>query len=376
MSKRSFFDKIVIRLTFLAILGLLCTYPAPYLDSQRFWFLALLGLAYPFILLINLLFLLYWLLRRSRMAWLVFLTILAGWPLLSTTLGMNFIPRASKASDKALKIMSYNVRNFDLYNWSENEEARENMMELIREEDPDIVCFQEFYTSTSDKGDFHNVKFLVNNLNYKHYHFEESLTLRAKDRWGLAIFSKHPIEKKGKIKFSNSKNNMAVYTDILANNQIIRLFNVHFQSIHLGKRDLKYVKSLKGLGKEALSKIEEHIKSSNSILQKLKLAYQKRAVQAKDLSQHIDRSPYPVVICGDFNDTPVSFTYQTVKQDMKDAFLETKTGLGGTYNGPLPSFRIDYIFTDSTFVIHDFDVLKKDYSDHYPITCTFEMPQK
>lgn len=373
MSNRSFFDKIMIRLAFVAMLLLLSTYASPYVVSKYFWFTSLLGLAYPFILLINILLAVYFLLRKSKFTWLILLVILAGWPLLSASVATNFlaIPQDTTATT-SLKIMSYNVRNFDLYNWSENEEARESMMELIRVEDPDMVCFQEFYTE--DIGEFHNVKFLVNNLNYKYYHFEQTLTLRGKDHWGLAIFSKHPIKKRDKVTFSNSKNNLAAYTDIDVMGQVVRLFNVHLQSIHLGKRDLKYVKSLKGLKKEDLSKIEEHIQSSTSILLKLKEAYRKRAIQAQDLAQHINRSPYPVIVCGDFNDTPTSYTYQMVKQDMKDAFLESGLGLGGTYNGPLPSFRIDYIFTDSTFLIHDFDVIHKDYSDHYPITCTFGMP--
>ena len=157
----------------------------------------------------------------------------------------------------------------------------------------------------------------------------------------------------------------------------MRVFNVHLQSIHLGRKEIEYVKSLGDIAKAEDLQKQDHLKSSKSIIKKLRDAYIKRGNQAKTLREHIKEASkkYPVIVCGDFNDTPTSFTYRTVSQGMKDAFLESKLGFGGTYPNlvPLFPFRIDYVLTTPDVDIHNFNILYKDYSDHYPISCSFSL---
>ncbi len=389
----SFFHRWLVRFNLLAILLLLITYLASYIDPQKFWFFAFFGLLYPFLLLINLLFILFWLIRRPgrrKYAFLSILAILLGWPILTKTFAFNISD--TKQADVApdLKVMSYNVRNFDLYNWSKNKESRMGMMNIIRSEDPDVICFQEFYTEDG-ASDFNNLRYLQEEMGYSHHFFSRTLTLRGKDHWGVAIFSKHPITKRGKLDLKNSEHNTVAYVDLNVDDQKVRIFNAHLQSVALGREDIAYVKGLnpnnpqkdknKNIksksnnkktteGEDASSVVSEHVKSSSSILRKLKSAYQKRATQSEALANAIKISPYPVVVCSDMNDTPSSYTYATVSKNLQDAFLVKGFGLGGTYVGPLPSFRIDHILLSPELQIHDFEVINEDFSDHYPLVCS------
>ena len=370
-------------------LALLLTYPVPFINPSSFWLTAIWGLTYPFLLLINLGFLTYWLLKKR---WRLFLfslvVILLGSDLLMKTFAFNIIKSDNSFEETStedeeetpqkeavdVKIMTYNVQNFDLYNWTENVESRNKMIELIQSEKPDIINFQEFYTDDKDDSEFHNVKLLVNELGYKHYSFEKTLTLRTTNHWGLATFSKFPIAGKGRITFPETKNNIVAYTNIAIGEDTVRLFNLHLQSIHLGRQDLKYLKQL-GLGDGKTKKEEkpDHWKAFSSIVTKLKAAYVKRGNQASILADSIEQSPYKVIVCGDFNDTPTSFTYQTISNKLQDSFLQAGLGLGGTYAGPLPSFRIDYVLLDPSFEVLSSQVIRKKYSDHYPMTSEFRI---
>ncbi len=376
-----------------AALALLLTYPVPFINPSSFWFTALWGLTYPFLLVINLGFLSFWLLKkRWKLFFFSFVVILLGGDLLFKTFAFNLVPPKTKGNIEQtgpnietaeeipekefsdVKIMTYNVQNFDLYNWTENVESRNKMIELIESEQPNIINFQEFYTDDQDDSEFHNVKLLVNELGYKHYSFEKTLTLKTTNHWGLATFSKFPIAGKGRITFPDSKNNIVAYTNIAIGIDTVRLFNLHLQSIHLGRQDLKYLKQL-GLGEGKTKKDEKtnHFKSFGSIVSKLKAAYVKRGNQASILADSILQSPYPVIVCGDFNDTPTSYTYESISHTLQDAFLQSGFGLGGTYAGPLPSFRIDYVLLDPSFEVKSSKVIRKKYSDHYPVTCEFRI---
>ena len=108
------------------------------------------------------------------------------------------------------------------------------------------------------------------------------------------------------------------------------------------------------------------------ISHRLKYAFRKRAHQADVLSDHIHTSPYPVIVCGDFNDTPVSYTYHKIRGDLVDAFIESGRGIGNTYSGMFPSYRIDYILHSRNLRSGGFETVRVDYSDHFPVSCLFE----
>lgn len=375
MSIRSFFKNVVFRINIVAAVALVSTYATPFISPQTWWIPALTGLLYPPLLLVNVGFILFWLYRRSRYVFLSLLVVLSGYHLLRPAFACHLSSWTSvvpQSDSSVVRLMSYNVKNFDLYNWTKNAEARGKMMELIRQQKPDIICFQEFYSQ--DDTLFDNVRYLNEELKYPYYNFQKTLTLRQTDHWGIAIFSRYPLLNPRRIDFGNSEHNIAMSVDAVVHNDTIRVYNTHLQSIHLGNTDLKYVQNIGD--KLEHNNTSEHLRSIGNIAEKLRTAYIKRGTQANMLANDMQQSPYKQMLCGDFNDTPASFVYRRLSQGLQDTYLRDGIGFGGTYDlGLLPSFRIDYILADTSFVVHDFDVInnEKNQSDHYPISTVVEV---
>lgn len=233
----------------------------------------------------------------------------------------------------------------------------------MEEEHPQIVCFQEFYTD--EEGIFENIDRIRRQLQTSGYHFEKVFS-KDQHHWGIATFTSYPIVSSGRIDLDNSLRNIAMYTDIKVGEQVIRVYNLHLQSIHFQPEDYQYLEKVK-------EKKKPDINSSKKILSKLKYAFIKRAVQAEIIAEHIKNCSLPVIVCGDFNDMPVSYAYQTIANGLQDAFVEAGTGLGITYAGFLPAFRIDYILFHKTLSAQDYFTIKKKYSDHYPIVCVLRL---
>jgi endonuclease/exonuclease/phosphatase family metal-dependent hydrolase len=356
-------------LNYAAVISLLISYLAPFVSPASFWFIAFFGLAYPVLVIVNLLFVFYWLIQLRPRFLVSLIAILAGWTYLQGFMQVNLDSTLPDKSKDRFKLMSYNVRLFDLYNWSHNKETRDRIFDLLKEEAPQVLCLQEFFNS--DKGDFQNLDTLLKLQNAKYSHVEYTTTLRDKDHWGIATFSTYPIVDTGSIRFNTRSNNICIYTDIKVNKDTIRVYNVHMQSIHFGHDDYKFLDEV--MKKDA--QIDE-IEGSKNILRRLKRAYVKRAAQADKIAAHIADSPYPVIICGDFNDTPSSYVYRALSNRgyFEDAFVESGNGFGRTYGGKFPSFRIDYIMNDPKFRTYDFRTISEDeLSDHYPVCCYFEM---
>lgn len=363
----SYFNRFVWLLNILAVVALLAAYLAPYVSPANFWYFAFFGLAYPVIVIINLLFVFYWLIQLRPRFLVSLIAILTGWTFITGYIQVNLDSTIPDRSKTRFKLMSYNVRLFDLYNWSHNKETRSRIFDMLKEEAPQVLCLQEFYHS--DAGDFRNLDTLMKLQRTKYAHVEYTLTLRGTDHWGIATFSSFPIVNKGKITFNTRSNNICIYSDIKINDDTIRVYNIHLQSIHFGYSDYKFIDQVMKNDTAA-----NEIEGSKNILRRLKRAFVKRSAQADKIAAHIHSSPYPVIVCGDFNDTPTSYVYRTVKRDLSDAFRESGNGFGRTYGGKFPSFRIDYIVNDPRFRTYDFRTMgDEDLSDHYPISCYFEM---
>ncbi|HSI91383.1 MAG TPA: endonuclease/exonuclease/phosphatase family protein, partial [Adhaeribacter sp.] len=158
---------------------------------------------------------------------------------------------------------------------------------------------------------------------------------------------------------------LCIFTDLKVNGDTIRVYNAHFQSNRLRREDYEF------LGNPREEK--EKWLASKNILNRLKTGTIKRSNQVDVVASHIAASPYPVIICGDFNDPPSSYTYNRLRANLKDAFVESGRGFGNTYNGLIPLLRIDYILHHRRFRSSGFQVIKQDLSDHYPIMCRLEL---
>lgn len=350
-----------------AIAALLLSYLAPYVSPDTVWWLALFGLAYGTILVINLIFVLLWALRSSRKAFVSLLLCIAGiGKIFSIAEPPVFRSQAPDTTryHTPLKVMSFNVRLFDLYNWFHNSETRGNIFSFLRKESPDVICFQEFYSSESPKARFQNRDTLHKVLGAPYAHIEYTVTLRGSDHWGIATYSKFPIVGKGSVHFRKRGGNIFIYTDILVGDDTIRVFNTHLESIRFKREDYRFIQNL---GKDEIE--QDEVAGSMNILRRLKWAFEKRARQVTAIHDSIAASPYPVILCGDFNDTPTSFAVKMLSDDLKDSFRESGVGFGKTYSGPFPSFRIDYIFHSKKMRSFGYTTHKTNLSDHYPISC-------
>ncbi|NTW33893.1 MAG: endonuclease/exonuclease/phosphatase family protein [Bacteroidetes bacterium] len=225
------------------------------------------------------------------------------------------------------------------------------------------MCFQEYVYDTT--GAFQTTDTLKKFLKAKNPHVYYTVNSRNKNFFGVATFSRFPIVGTGKIDFKTVSGNICIYTDIKINSDTVRVYNVHFESIRFKAEDYAFAKS------QAQKKNEKFDlqKSSEKILVRLKKAFINRAPQSVLVAEHIKKCKYPVILCGDFNDTPTSYAYHNIARYLTDSFVESGNGIGQTYAGVFPSFRIDYIMHGKQFKAYNFETVYEEMSDHYPVKC-------
>jgi len=348
---KTLFRYIAAILSFIAAAALLLTYVAAYISPARFWPLGFFSLAYPVILAINGLFILYWFFNKPKIALLLIVVVFLGFNHLR-----NFFQIGGKETDqKGIVVCSYNVKHFSGItkgvNWIENSKRIQN---FLRSKNADIVCLQELSNPLMNK--------------FNPFVTESGApdprmnSTRPGQKTGPAIFSIHPIISKGEIVFDNTEN-MIVYADITIDQDTIRVYSCHLQSYQFTDDEINSIDDL------SIEDQEKNIRGMRAIGYKMKKALIKRTAHAVKLKESIRKSPYPVIVCGDFNDPPGSFTYRTVRSDLKDAFVESGSGIGNSYLGKLPSLRIDYILYSKDYRGYGFQVGQVAYSDHYPISC-------
>jgi len=354
---------------FVALL-LLISQVAPNISPARFWMLELFAISYPFLLIVNIFFILYWLLRFHRFALISAVVIIMGYDKITQLYRPNLFSLDVTPPLNSIKIMSYNVRLFDLYNWTGNMKTRSKIFSLISKEQPTILCFQEYYQTENPKNNFENNDTISKLLNNAYRHVEYGITLRKTDHWGLATFSKYPIVGGGKVFYVQNKSNFGMYSDILFEGDTIRVYNLHLQSNHFKEEDYEFLDNPD-------SGSNEHIlNGAHNIIGRLKRASVRRSLQVEELSADLLLCKYPYIICGDFNDPPFSYTYESISKNLNDAFVEKGKGFGLTYSGTFAPYRIDYILHQDNFKTYRFDILKSNLSDHYPIIAWFDYKKK
>jgi len=355
---------------------LILSFLSPHLSPEKIWIPAFFGLIYPYILLLNVIFLLGWIILKRKELLISLLAILLGWGTFSDYLGLrpfrflkkgqyvNMV-REQRKADHQLKLVSFNVRLFDLDKWKENPSTRSEILLFIRDEDPDILCIQEFYSSNREGFRESDVFRKLDHLAYRHIGYFDS---KRGSGYGIATFSNYPIILTGRIPLQGSS--ICVYSDILMDQDTFRVYNCHLQSINLDSEQYQILDSLK------FRYDDQQIAEIKDISFRLRDAFIKRAAQADIIAAHVSGCPHPIIICGDFNDTPVSYTYRTIRDGLQDAFTESGWGLGRTYHGEFPSFRIDYILHSESIDALFFTREKVMFSDHFPIISYLKMKKE
>ena len=251
-----------------------------------------------------------------------------------------------------------------MFNYFENKNgttSEKKVLEFLKTQKPDILCLQEFFLSGKPEQE----EAEVNTELGGNYYFHIKILGSGKNRfYGIATFSKYPIIRKGEI-IHPGTSSLSIYTDVLIQKDTFRIFNNHLQSFRLRRMERSFIEEL------IVSENKETIDEVKSLSVSLKKGFVMRARQAKAVKEQINRSPYPVIVAGDFNDTPVSYAYRKIRKGLNDSFVNSGYGAGFTYKGNYPPNRIDYILYDNALINRYFEIIKVRYSDHYPIVAYF-----
>ncbi len=364
--KKSRSNWFVMIFNWVAIVALLFSYLATHIKPSTFGYFALFGLAYPLILLANILFILYWFFKKRRNVRFSIIAILIGITNFTDFFQISFNEKNDNKEDQ-IKVLTYNVHLFDLYKARSGKLTRNKIFDLLENEQADVICFQEFYY-TEKKGFFETRDTLLKFLPNKFYHERYTHSMSGKQYFGVALFSKFPIIKKGYVPFANDVNNFCIYADIVKGGDTIRVYNAHLQSIRFRPEDYALVDG---------NKNNEQIESGGKrIARRLQDAFVKREEQVQRVVENIRTCPYEVILCGDFNDTPVSYTYEMLTDELVDSFKEAGNGIGNTYIGVFPSFRIDYVMHTKGLKCIQYNTLSEELSDHHALSVVLKMPKK
>ena len=341
MKNLKFIDKIIFIINSVLATLLLLSYILPYISPKNFALVSVLSLAVPLLIIMNILFVIYWLLRIKKQLLLSVIVLLIGYK----HVGSFYKLSSSKdvENENNLAVMSYNVRLFNVYDWIEEEDVDLKILDFIVDQQPDVISFQEYHPDdTTD-------------LPAYAYKYEKLSGTRMKH--GQAIWSKYPIINSGSIEFKDTANN-AIFADIVKQEDTIRVYNVHLQS--------------SGINTEA---DELNPKNSERLFRRAASTFKMQQDQAELVVEHVKNSPFKMIICGDFNNTAYSYVYNLIRGDLSDTFEEAGNGFGRTYVFRYFPVRIDFILADKGFNIDYFKSYDLRLSDHYPILSKLSLDQ-
>lgn len=336
---------------------LLATAYSPYLQPTEHPVLSCLGLAFPIFLLIDIAFLLFWVIIQQYKCLLLPLAgLLLCLPQTRTYLPLNF--HTDRLPEPNLKLLSYNIMGFGD---SSPGERQNPVLTYLQESGADIICLQEYSTSKTPK---HPTQKTIDKL-LADYPYRRIDTMGSLHSNKLACYSKLPILSARPLEYASTGNGTMLY-ELAWDDDTLLLINNHLESNKLTKEDkVVYEDMLRDPEKE---KVESGMRQ---LVKKLAEAAALRAPQADSIAQAVSRSPHRyIIVCGDFNDSPISYAHRVIGQQLDDAFTESGRGLGISYHQNKFYFRIDHILTSRSLEAFNCTVDRSiDASDHYPITC-------
>ncbi|MGQ7945140.1 endonuclease/exonuclease/phosphatase family protein [Flavobacterium sp. WC2509] len=347
MKNLSWFNKGMYLLNLVLIVLTFIAYLLPFLAPKIFPVLSVLTLFMPLVFLSNGLFFLYWAMQFKKRMILSGLVLLVGITFFNKF--YKFTAKEFPESDKDFTVMSYNVRLFNVFKWLDRDDIPDTILEFINTENPDILCIQEFSNSA--------------NIDLKIYPYKYVLMEGKQIKTGQAIFSKFPIIDQGHIVFPRSNNNV-VYADIKKGKDIIRVYNMHLQSIKISPDVDEISENIDVIDKQ----------KSKHLYNRISKAFKQQQEQAAIFKEHEKNCKYPIIICGDMNNSAFSYVYRNIKGKLKDSFEEAGQGFGATYKFKYYPARIDYIFADETMEVKQFESFSDfQNSDHFPIMAKLSM---
>jgi endonuclease/exonuclease/phosphatase family metal-dependent hydrolase len=343
------------------------------LFTNERWFIGLLTLAAFYLFIVLLVFFIFWLVAKSKWSLLFLAVVVVTYrqliKIVPVRISSNFTLQKQK---EALRIISWNVAQFDILNYKKDHRIHDKMIDLINQYQPDIACFQEMVAGDSivdlnnayyHKFSFYSIQDFELSMHFadEYYSYNWKENYLNSQHFGIIIFSKYPIINRHTITtYPNDYNSIFQYVDIVKDADTVRVFNIHLQSLKFNPINLQYIDN-------PTIESETDIEKSKNILGKFKRGFLRRKLQADRIKEEIERSPYRVIVCGDFNDVPNSYAYETIGNNLQNAFEKKGSGLGRTFSGIAPSLRIDNIFIDQHYQVNQYVRIAKKLSDHFPI---------
>ena len=341
MKKLSWFNKTMYFFNIVLAVLTVLAYVLPFLAPKVFPIFSVLTLMLPLFLILNGLYFIFWLLQVKKQVFLSGLVLLAGITFINKF--YKFSSSDLPESDNDFVVMSYNVRLFNLFDWLPKDDVPAAIETFINDKNPDILCIQEYSFAAK--------------MDLKVYPHRYIFMQGNKIRTGQAIFSKFPIIDEGNLVFPKSNNNV-IFADIKKGKDIIRVYNMHLQSIKISP-DVNEIS-------ENIDEIDQE--KSQMVARRISRAFRKQQQQAEIIKNHKKNCVYPIIICGDMNNSAFSYVYRNIKGSLNDTFEEAGKGFGRTYNFRYYPARIDYIFADPSMKVKSFKSFP-DFinSDHFPI---------
>ncbi|MEM6842982.1 MAG: endonuclease/exonuclease/phosphatase family protein [Bacteroidota bacterium] len=331
----------------------LLAYASPYISPAQAWLMGFISLTIPGLLLLHAFLLTYYIVQRKK--WYIY-------SLIALALGYQYLLASFSVSNPAdpteetFSILSYNVRVFNTYAYLQDEnEPGKAMIDWLASDTAQVKCLQEYYNN--DRSGIFNTTAQLGLRGTYQAHIQPNLINRIGAEFGLAIFSRYPVLQRGIIALPDSAH-FGIYVDLKVRQDTVRVYNVHLQSMSIDERDLSNFEGVKN--------------NYTSVFQKLKQGFVGRASQVDYLVSHLQNSPHPVVVCGDFNDLPYSYTYFRMRRKLQNAFEQAGNGLGFSYNGRLFFLRIDNQFYSQSLKAHQYRTIRQvTHSDHFPVRTVY-----
>ena len=334
---------------------------APYLSPERIWWVGFAGIAAPYLIILLLFSIVFWLIVKPFWSIGLMVLLLIGYRQVAVVFALH--PRSSftdKKDNNSIRIIDWNVSGFNGLNKSRNTKkmVRTELVESILKLNPDIICLQEFNHSYSTPLHLHEQADNIDLFTHTHPYYFYSKDYQTPNGYttGSIIFSKFPILDTGRLKYP--KGESALFIDIKSGTDTLRIYTTHLQSYKFKKNDYENIGKVENNDSAALT-------ASKSVFEKMHPSFKKRAIQANLLKKWLNKSPYPSILTGDFNDVPNSYAYFTIRGDRQDAFLLKSFGIGRTFVSLAPTLRIDYILPDKSFIVKQFELEDEGLSDHF-----------
>ena len=364
---KRFFLFLNVALVFLFLLAVV----APYLDPEDFWFISFLGLGFPFLLTAMVIFFFGWLFTSRKMAILPLVALLLGYKSIGAFFAVHPDSAFRYSKEKnVIRVATWNVARFVEMKRNNNAGSRTRlrMMEQIKEQDADVLCFQEFFHSIAP-GWYPNLSYISKSFGYPYYYYSHDDD-GDNHFIGTVIFSRYPMIDSGMVRYPRpSLPDALMHVDLKVGPDTVRIFSTHLQSLQLGASDYATIDQIKD-GEPGVWQ------NSRTIFSKWKRGVSNRKLQTDIVEKVTADSPHPSIVCGDLNDVPNSYTYFTVRGGKQDAFLEKGFGIGRTFSAISPTLRIDYVFADESFEVKQVKRIVKNYSDHYMLVADLVLRSK